>query len=149
MKIVKLMVLFLLVVGANAQTKTDAIPSEYIPAENYGGKVELKRFIQQEQFYPEKALANKTQGTVELAFVVDVKTGKTSKLHVKTSVSPEIDAEAIRLFKLLQFEKPIYRAGKATVYSVLKIKQAIDLCAVYWHFLLIVWIVLFGLMIAT
>ena len=30
-----------------------------------------------------------------------------------------------------------------------KIKQAIELCAIYWHFLLIVWFVLFGLMIAT
>ena len=125
MKIVKLIVLFLWVVGVNAQTKSDVIPSEYIPAENYGGKVELKRFLQQELFYPEKALANKTQGTVELAFVVDVNTGKTSKLHVKSSVSPEIDAEAIRLYKMLQFEKPIYRAGKATVYSVLKIKFSV------------------------
>ena len=34
-------------------------------------------------------------------------------------------------------------------YNVLKIKQAIDLCAIYWHFLLIVWFILFGLMIAT
>ena len=45
--------------------------------------------------------------------------------------------------------------GRATMklftnnYSVTKIKQAISLCAVYWHFLLIVWIVLFGLMITT
>ena len=45
--------------------------------------------------------------------------------------------------------------GRATTklfrnnYSVTKIKQAISLCAVYWHFLLIVWIVLFGLMITT
>ena len=45
--------------------------------------------------------------------------------------------------------------GRATTklfqnnYSVTKIKQAIGLCSVYWHFLLIVWIVLFGLMIAT
>ena len=45
--------------------------------------------------------------------------------------------------------------GRATTklfrsnYSVTKIKQAISLCAAYWHFLLIVWIVLFGLMIAT
>ena len=30
-----------------------------------------------------------------------------------------------------------------------KIKQAIELCAIYWHFLLIVWFILFGLMIAT
>ena len=34
-------------------------------------------------------------------------------------------------------------------FSVLKIKQAIELCAIYWHFLLIVWFILFGLMIAT
>ena len=45
--------------------------------------------------------------------------------------------------------------GRATTklfrsnYSVTKIKQAISLCAAYWHFLLIVWMVLFGLMIAT
>ncbi len=34
-------------------------------------------------------------------------------------------------------------------YNVLKIKQNIELCAIYWHFLLIVWFVLFGLMVAT
>ena len=34
-------------------------------------------------------------------------------------------------------------------YNVLKIRQAIELCAIYWHFLLIVWFILFGLMIAT
>ena len=34
-------------------------------------------------------------------------------------------------------------------FSVSKIKQAIELCAIYWHFLLIVWFILFGLMIAT
>ena len=34
-------------------------------------------------------------------------------------------------------------------YNVSKIKQNIELCAIYWHFLLIVWFVLFGLMIAT
>ena len=34
-------------------------------------------------------------------------------------------------------------------FNVSKIKQAIELCAIYWHFLLIVWLILFGLMIAT
>ena len=32
-------------------------------------------------------------------------------------------------------------------YNVLKVRQAIELCAIYWHFLLAVWVVLFGLMI--
>jgi len=45
--------------------------------------------------------------------------------------------------------------GRATTklftknYNVLKTRQAIELCAIYWHFLLIVWMILFGLMIAT
>jgi cytochrome c oxidase subunit 3 len=34
-------------------------------------------------------------------------------------------------------------------YNVKKIKQNVELCAIYWHFLLIVWFVLFGLMVAT
>jgi len=45
--------------------------------------------------------------------------------------------------------------GRATTklyinnFNVSKTKQAIELCAIYWHFLLIVWFVLFGLMVAT
>ena len=34
-------------------------------------------------------------------------------------------------------------------YNVSKIKHSIELCAIYWHFLLIVWFILFGLMVAT
>ena len=45
--------------------------------------------------------------------------------------------------------------GKATTkifkenFNVSKTKQAVELCATYWHFLLIIWLILFGLMIAT
>ena len=34
-------------------------------------------------------------------------------------------------------------------YKISKIKHNIELCVIYWHFLLIVWFVLFGLMVAT
>ena len=34
-------------------------------------------------------------------------------------------------------------------YNILKIKQNVELCAIYWHFLLVVWFVLFGLMALT
>ena len=45
--------------------------------------------------------------------------------------------------------------GKATTklflnnFNVSKVKQAIELCAIYWHFLLVVWLILFGLMLVT
>ena len=32
-------------------------------------------------------------------------------------------------------------------YNISKLQQAIELCATYWHFLLLVWLVLFGMMI--
>ncbi len=49
----------------------------------------------------------------------------------------------------------LYFWAKVTVqlfknnYNVTKVKQNIELCAIYWHFLLIVWFVLFGLMVIT
>ena len=49
----------------------------------------------------------------------------------------------------------LYYWGKVTMqlfrnnYNISKIKHNIELCAIYWHFLLIVWFVLFGLMVAT
>ena len=34
-------------------------------------------------------------------------------------------------------------------YKLAKLQHRIELCAIYWHFLLIVWFVLFGLMLFT
>ncbi len=125
MKTFSVILLFLLTVSINAQSNKTDNPSEYIPAENVGGKVELKRFLQQELFYPKKSFYKKVEGTVELAFIIDVETGKTSGLHLRNHISPDIDEEAIRLYSMLQFEKPRYRGGKSTIYSVLKIKFSI------------------------
>jgi cytochrome c oxidase subunit 3 len=33
--------------------------------------------------------------------------------------------------------------------EVAKIRMSVDLCAVYWHFLLLVWLVMFGLFLVT
>ncbi|MBL4593351.1 MAG: energy transducer TonB [Flavobacteriales bacterium] len=123
---ISILILFLIgFVAVNAQTEIIAQPGEYVEAQNYGGRVEFKRFLQQEINYPEKALANKIEGTVELAFVVDSKSGKTSRLEVKKSVSPELDAEAIRLYKLLKFVPSYYKGDRMTTYSTLKFKFSI------------------------
>ena len=125
MKLVIPFVLLLCVFNVKAQTEIVANPGEYIEAKNYGGKVELKRFLQQEMNYPAKALANKTEGTVELIFAVDAETGKTTRLKVNKSVSPELDAEAIRLQKLLLFSPSYYMGDKVTTLSNLKIKFSV------------------------
>lgn len=130
MRILGTIIILLSLTNAKAQETIVANPGEYLPAENYGGKVELKRFLQQEMNYPEKALKNKTQGTVVLQFVVD-KSGKTSQLKVKESVSEELDAEAIRLYNMLLFKPSHYIGDKVSTYSTLKIKFSTKL---YKHY---------------
>ena len=108
-----------------AQTKIIVQPGDYIEAMNYGGKVEFKRFLRQEMSYPKKALGSKLEGTVEIAFVIDSKKGNTSKMHIKSSVSPVLDAEAIRLYKMLLFFPSYYKGGRITTYSTLKFKFSV------------------------
>ena len=60
----------------------------------------LKEFIQMHLVYPEKDLNTKTQGILEITFATDDK-GKLTSQEIISSISEEIDAEGIRLFKLI------------------------------------------------
>ena len=83
----KIKIIFLTIIGLlntitlSSQTKIIANQGEYIEAINYGEKPELKRFLQQELNYPENAYKNKIEGTVELSFIVDAKTGLASSFR--------------------------------------------------------------------
>jgi outer membrane biosynthesis protein TonB len=122
MRIVVFVVLIGCFLGVKAQERVVVKPGEYVEALNYGGKKELKRFLQQEMNYPKAALASKIEGIVEVASIVDNKTGLPSKIHVKTSVSKELDAEAVRLYKLLLFSPTFYKGDDYVAYSTLKFK---------------------------
>ncbi len=74
----------------------DALPS------NIGGNMELKRIFKQELIYPTTSLEKKEGGKVTIAFVI-VKDSTIKNIQIKQSVSTAIDAEALRLFKLIQF----------------------------------------------
>jgi bla regulator protein blaR1 len=67
-----------------------------------GGKEEMKRFLHDHLVYPQFDFKAKKEGTVKLKFVV-TKEGKTENIKVAESVSTDIDAEAIRLVKLLDW----------------------------------------------
>jgi len=48
----------------------------------------------------------------------------------------------------------MYVWGRATVRAFSgqdteAVKHSVELCTIYWHFLLLVWLVLFGLMLST
>lgn len=69
-------------------------------AENYGGKSEKKRIFNQELYYAPNSLNQKYGGKVELEFDLDEK-AYIDNIHVTRSVSKELNAEAIRLLKLM------------------------------------------------
>jgi len=75
----------------------------------------LKEFFQMHLVYPKADLIAKKQGKVEIAFSASDK-GKVISYKIISSVSTEIDKEAIRLFKLILW-KPALNSGIAVAGS--------------------------------
>lgn len=60
----------------------------------------LKDFLQTHLVYPEKSLINNIEGTVEIKFNADIN-GVVTYREIISSVDPEINKEALRLFNLI------------------------------------------------
>ena len=76
-----------------------------------GGDAALKNYLSQNIKYPEKARLSGIQGRVILQFDVDID-GSIVNIVVVRSVSPELDAEAIRVTKLMPKWLPGKQRGK-------------------------------------
>lgn len=77
-----------------------------------GGMSEFMKFIAQNIKYPADALQAKLQGRVIARFVVR-EDGSVSDIEILRSISPSLDAEAIRVLKLMPKWKPGTQRGKA------------------------------------
>ena len=75
----------------------------FIPAHPYSDQKVLQDFLCSEVIYPGDALEKDIEGKVVISFKVE-KDGSVSHISVKEKVSPEIDAEALRLFNMLLWE---------------------------------------------
>ncbi|WP_165903761.1 energy transducer TonB [Hymenobacter gummosus] len=80
------------------------------PAEPLGGAEAYGNYLGDKLNYPTAALQAGVQGTVEVTMVVE-KTGATSNWQVTKSLSPECDAEALRLVKAGPRWKPAEHKG--------------------------------------
>lgn len=72
---------------------------------------ELKAFIKNELKYPESALSDSIEGIVLASFWVDT-TGKTTNHKIIRGINQALNAEALRIVKLIHFEKPALERGK-------------------------------------
>ena len=84
-------------------------PESFIKQPNYpGGNKAMDEFIKKNLRYPEEAIENKVEGTVAVEIDIDVY-GKVSAAKVKHGIGYGCDEEAVRLVRLLQFEKKKYK----------------------------------------
>ena len=76
-----------------------------------GGMAELMKFLQQNIKYPEQAQKDSIQGRVIVQFTIK-KTGEVSDPTIMRSVSPELDAEAIRVINAMPLWTPGEQKGE-------------------------------------
>lgn len=100
------------------QTKPDSSKKEVevfspvdVSAEFPGGLPAFGMYILKNLKYPEKAKQENIQGKVYVTFVVE-KDGSLTDIKIFKSVSPELDAEAIRLMKASPKWKPGMQGNK-------------------------------------
>lgn len=79
----------------SANTVYDSVAQPAVPL---GGTERYAQFLASHQKYPTTAMQKGIQGTVKVSFVVE-KTGTVNEVKVENPLSPELDAEAIRLIK--------------------------------------------------
>jgi len=96
-------------------------PESFIQQPKYpGGKKALDDFIRTNMRYPEDALQQRVEGSVSLAYDTDV-FGAVVKAKVVHGIGHGCDEEALRLVKLLRYEKKKYRGLRVTHHHTMHI----------------------------
>ncbi len=84
-------------------------PESFIKQPNYpGGQKAMSEFVKQNLRYPQEALDNKVEGTVSVDYDIDI-FGDVIEARVRHGIGYGCDEEAIRLIKLMKFEKRKYK----------------------------------------
>ena len=89
---------------------TTALANQSMP-QFPGGDKALMQFLNENIIYPTKAKEDNVQGMVLVKFVVDVD-GSIIDPHILRSVSPECDAEVMRLLSIMPRWSPAVEEGK-------------------------------------
>ena len=97
---------------SNNNTDDDVIFSVVENEPEYpGGEEAMYKFLSDNLVYPKAAREKGIQGKVIVEFVVE-KNGKISNVKAVKSISPELDAEAIRVVSKMQKWKPGVQRGE-------------------------------------
>ena len=90
-----ILLLILINLSANSQN--------YTPARTYSDPKLVQDFLCSEVVYPSNELETGVEGKVIIGFIVEID-GSVSNIRIKEKVNPELDSEALRLFRMLLWE---------------------------------------------
>ena len=85
-----------------------------------GGQEALLQFLSKSIKYPTEAFEKKEEGRVSLTFIVE-KDGSISDIKVVRSISPSLDAEALRVVKLM----PKWTPGKNKSGEIIRVAYTV------------------------
>jgi protein TonB len=98
-----------------------------------GGKVAFQEFIRKNLRYPKEALEKKIEGSVHIHYRVDG-LGKVIEVNVTKSLGHGCDEEAIRVVKLLKYQKAKNRGLRVTAGMRTKINFKLPLAKVQFEY---------------
>lgn len=107
---------FIVYFQAFSQNCDSIIFNEIENLPEFGG--DLNKFILDSICYPQQAWVDNISGTVYITFMVN-EDGNTSDHKVVRGIRKDLDDEAIRVARLIKFEKPAMNAGKPEKYKYL------------------------------
>lgn len=76
-----------------------------------GGTAGVAKFVANNTKYPQAALNDSVQGTVIVSYIIQVD-GSIGDVKVVKSVHPALDAEAVRVIRLMERWKPAIQKGE-------------------------------------
>ena len=97
--------------GSDTTRREDVFISYETPASFRGGYVAMEKFLQENVVYPPEAVKDSVQGKVFVQFLID-SLGYVGEVKVARSVREDLDAEAVRVVKMLPRFSPARWFGK-------------------------------------
>lgn len=111
LRIGALLIMLLVSMNVFTQNKTDEVLITYFSkAPVFDG--DLIEFVQSNVNYPLSARKDSVEGRVIVAFMIDT-LGNTFDAKILRSVREDVDQEALRVARLIKFDKPAMRNDRA------------------------------------
>ena len=110
-KVIILIISFTTIIVVNAQNVCDTCDIIFEEPQELPKIKNINKFIDENLRYPESAKKDKIEGKIFVSFWIDT-LGYTSEHKITKGIRPDLDEEALRVARLIKFDRPAMNGGK-------------------------------------